>query len=76
MCIRDRCWVCLGKLFCVLPLLFAVRTLALSKANPDVLRQEVKMTRREVLSITRGAKLLGFSNRWLDWRRRRLATGA
>ena len=65
-----------ARLFCVLPLLFAVRTLALSKANPDVLRQEVKMTRREVLSITRGAKLLGFSNRWLDWRRRRLATGA
>ena len=54
------------RLFCLLPLLFAVRTLAISRANPDVLRRETKMTRREVKAITRRAMLLGFSNRWIE----------
>lgn len=61
------------RLFCALPLLFAVRTLALSRRNPAVLDQEVKMTRPEVRSITRAARLLGRSNRWLHWYSRRLA---
>ena len=55
------------RLFCMLPLFFAVRTLALSRGNPDVLERETKMTRREVLAVTRHAKLLGFSNRWMNW---------
>ena len=54
------------RLFCLLPLLFAVRTLAISRANPEVLNQETKMTRREVEVITRRAKVMGFSNRWID----------
>ena len=54
------------RLFCLLPLLFAVRTLAISRANPDVLRRETKMTRREVKAITRRAMMLGFSNRWIE----------
>ena len=54
------------RLFCILPLLFAVRTLALSRGNPEVLRREVKMTRAEVLAITRSARVMGFSNTWLD----------
>ncbi len=54
------------RLFCLLPLLFAVRTLAISRANPDVLRRETKMTRREVKAITRRAVLMGFSNRWIE----------
>ncbi len=62
------------RLFCLLPLLFAVRTLAISRANPDVLRRETKMTRREVKAITRRAVLLGFSNRWIERYCRRLAS--
>ena len=61
------------RVFCMLPLFFAVRTLALSRGNPDVLRRETKMTRREVLAITRNARMLGFSNWWIDWYCRRLA---
>ena len=61
------------RLFCLLPLLFAVRTLAISQTNPDVLDRETKMTRGEVLTITRRAKLLGFSNRWIACYCRRLA---
>ena len=61
------------RLFCMLPLFFAVRTLALSRGNPDVLERETKMTRREVVAVTRNAKLLGFSNRWIDWYCRCLA---
>ena len=53
------------RLFCLLPLLFAVRTLAISRTNPEVLDRETKMSRREVLTITRRAKLFGFSNRWI-----------
>lgn len=54
------------RLFCLLPLLFAVRTLAISRSNPDVLTRETKMTRREVERITRRAKVMGFSNRWIE----------
>lgn len=61
------------RLFCLLPLLFAVRTLAISRTNPEVLDRETKMSRREVLAITRRAKLFGFSNRWIARYCRRLA---
>lgn len=63
------------RLFCMLPLFFAVRTLALSRDNPDVLERATRMTRREVIAVTRDAKLMGFSNRWIDWYCRRLALG-
>ena len=62
------------RLFCLLPLFFAVRTLAISRANPDVLRRETKMTRREVKAITRRAVVLGFSNGWIERYCRRLAS--
>ncbi|MDE0074964.1 MAG: squalene/phytoene synthase family protein [Gammaproteobacteria bacterium] len=62
------------RLFCLLPLLFAVRTLAISRANPDVLRRETKMTRREVKAITRRAVVLGFSNGWIERYCTQLAT--
>ena len=61
------------RLFCMLPLFFAVRTLALSRENPDVLERETKMTRREVVAVTRNARLLGFSNGWMNWYCGRLA---
>ena len=64
------------RLFCLLPLLFAVRTLAISRSNPDVLRRETKMTRHEVIAVTRNAKVMGFSNRWIEWYCGRLAVVA
>ncbi len=62
------------RLSCLLPLMFAVRTLALSRDNPNVLHEETKMTRREVLRITASAKVLGYSNWWIDWYCHRLDT--
>lgn len=61
------------RLFCMLPLFFAVRTLALSRGNPEVLERATRMTRLEVVAVTRNAKLLGFSNRWIEWYCGRLA---
>ena len=61
------------RLFCLLPLFFAIRTLAISRRNPDVLRAEVKMTRDEVRTITRRARLMGFSNGWIGRYCRQLA---
>jgi phytoene/squalene synthetase len=55
------------------PFLFAARTLALSRGNPDVLRAEAKMTRGEIKQIVARTKLLGWSNRWLSAYYRRLA---
>ena len=54
------------RVFCVLPYLFAVRTLAVSKGNRAVFREEVKIDRSEVLSIVRHARLFGWSNRWIE----------
>jgi farnesyl-diphosphate farnesyltransferase len=48
------------------PFFFAVRTLAISRNNPDVLRSEAKMTRSEVQKIVAETKLFGWSNRWLE----------
>jgi farnesyl-diphosphate farnesyltransferase len=53
------------RLFCLLPFLFAVRTLALSRANPEVFRGEVKIGRPEVMRIARDARLMGWSNGWV-----------
>ena len=61
------------RLFCLLPYLFAVRTLAKSRSNPSVFRQETKISRVDVGRIVRAASLLGRSNRWIDWYARRLA---
>jgi len=58
------------RYFCLLPYLFGVRTLALSKENPAVLTAEVKLGREEVRSIAWRAGILGWSNRWI----RRYAT--
>lgn len=61
------------RLFCMLPWFFAVRTLAISRANPQVFHEETKITRSEVRRITLQARLLGRSNTWLRWYGRRLA---
>jgi hypothetical protein len=54
------------RLMCMWPLLFAVRTLALSRGDPRVLGAEVKISRAEVKSIMRRSALQGWSNRWLQ----------
>lgn len=64
------------RLFCLLPLFFGVRTLALSRRNPEVLTGEVKITRRDVRRIARSSSAFGMSNRWVRWYSTRLAQGA
>ena len=61
------------RLFCQLPYLFAVRTLAISRANPKVFEEETKITRPEVKRIYAWSKLMGWSNRWMGWYAARLA---
>jgi farnesyl-diphosphate farnesyltransferase len=53
------------RVFCILPLLFALRTLELSRANPDVYTREVKLTRTDVRVIGRWTRLLAASNAWV-----------
>lgn len=62
------------RLFCLLPLLFAVRTLAISRSNPAVFDAETKITRGEVKRIVGNARILGASNAWMEWYCDRLAT--
>src|SRR5258708_390042 len=59
-------WLHTLRLACIWPMLFAVRTLALSRQNVNVLVGEVKMTREEVKAIVRDTTLFGWSNRWLE----------
>ena len=59
--------------FCLLPLLFAVRTLAISRANPAVFDAETKISRGEVRRIVGAARVLGASNAWMEWYCARLA---
>ncbi len=54
------------RLFCVWPLFFAVKTLAISRNNVNVLLSEAKMSRDDVKNIMRDTKLMGWSNRWLN----------
>lgn len=61
------------RLFCLLPYLFAVRTLAISRKNPRVFTEETKITRPEVRRIVFWSRLLGGSDRWVAWYARRLA---
>jgi farnesyl-diphosphate farnesyltransferase len=59
--------------FCLLPYLFAVRTLAISRRNPRVFQEETKISRPEVRRIVFWSRLLGGSDRWVAWYARRLA---
>ncbi len=59
-------WLHALRLACIWPLLFAVRTLAISRRNVNVLMGEVKMTREEVKAIVRDTTLFGWSNHWLE----------
>lgn len=53
------------RLFCELPLLFAIGTLERSRNNPAVFLDEVKLGRERVRRIARDASLWGWSNTWL-----------
>ena len=60
------------RLACMWPLLFATRTLAVSRDNPQVLTGEVKIPRATVRRIVAHSKLLGWSNIWVTAYARRL----
>ncbi len=53
------------RLFCIWPLLFAVKTLALSRNNPAVIASEAKITRPQVRRIVTVSSLIWWSNRLL-----------
>jgi len=54
------------RLACIFPLMFAIRTLAISRRNTQVFESEAKITRDEVKKIVKDATLWGWSNVWLD----------
>ncbi|MBN1450759.1 MAG: squalene/phytoene synthase family protein [Anaerolineales bacterium] len=53
------------RLACTWPLFFAIKTLALSRDNIQVILNEAKITRAEVASIIRNTTLMGWSDHWL-----------
>jgi farnesyl-diphosphate farnesyltransferase len=54
------------RLGCIFPLMFAIRTLAVSRHNVQVFESEAKMTRAEVKKIVFDSTLWGWSNLWLE----------
>ncbi len=54
------------RLGCIFPLMFAIRTLAVSRHNAEVFGNEAKITRDEVKQIVLDSTLWGWSNLWLD----------
>jgi farnesyl-diphosphate farnesyltransferase len=54
------------RLFCLFPLMFAARTLAISRKNHQVFDDEAKMSRDEVRRIVRDATLWGWRNGWIQ----------
>ncbi|MCE1253501.1 MAG: squalene/phytoene synthase family protein [Anaerolineae bacterium] len=59
-------WLHAIRLSCMWPLLFAVRTLALSRLNKQVILDEVKMSRNQVKEIVLKTRFMGWSNQWLE----------
>ena len=64
------------RLACIFPLMFAIRTLAISRRNTQVFESEAKMSREEVKRIVKDATLWGWSNLWLDSYYQKLAVVA
>jgi len=54
------------RLACIFPLMFAIRTLAISRRNAQVFENEAKISRDEVKQIVIDTTLWGWSNFWLD----------
>ena len=63
------------RLFCTLPLFFAVRTTAISRGNTAVLEHEAKISREEVWRIIEETGRRIDSNDWLDDYYRKLEVG-
>ncbi len=63
------------RLFCTLPLFFAVRTTAISRGNTEVLEHEAKISREDVGRIIDETSRLIDSNDWLDDFYRKLEVG-
>lgn len=59
-------WKHAVRLSCLYPLLFAIRTLAISRKNYQVIQGEAKMSREEVKKIVRDSTIWGWSNAWVD----------
>lgn len=53
------------RLACMWPLFFAIKTLAISRNNVNVILEEAKLTRKEVKKIMRDTSFFGWSNHWL-----------
>ena len=53
------------RLASIWPLFFAIKTLAISRDNIEVIRNEVKITRADVKTIIRNTTMMGWSERWL-----------
>lgn len=62
------------RLGCIFPLMFAIRTLAVSRNNAEVFGSETKITREEVKKIVVDSTLWGWSNLWLDTYYEKLST--
>ena len=62
------------RLACIFPLMFAIRTLSISRQNVQVLEFEAKISREEVSQIVKDATFWGWSNLWLDQYYRKLGT--
>jgi len=54
------------RLACIFPLMFAIRTLAISRRNAQVFENEAKISRDEVKQIVMDTTLWGWSNFWLE----------
>jgi farnesyl-diphosphate farnesyltransferase len=54
------------RLACIFPLMFAIRTLAISRRNVQVFETEAKISRADVKQIVTDSMLWGWSNTWLD----------
>lgn len=53
------------RLACMWPILFAIRTAAISSSNGGVFSGTVRITRADVKRIIRASSLFGWSNSWL-----------
>lgn len=64
------------RLACMWPLLFAAKTLAVSRNNTNVLLSEAKIGRDQITRIMRNTTCFGWSNHWLQWYYNQLAEGS
>ena len=54
------------RLACMWPLFFAIKTLAVSTNNVNVILEEAKLSRDQVKKIMRDTSFFGWSNRWIS----------